>query len=246
MNIDSNQLNKKVVIIMALTPLDTINGIFSLIFIVLSTIVGIKVALKYFETKRTTPLWIGIAWIIIPSPWYGSAASFIYALITGTGLPLQIYLLIGNVVLVFFMVFLIAGFTDHYLQNYKKLLVILFLLNGIIFEIILNYYIIFDPNAIGELHGAIDIEYKGIWRVYLISQILLILIIGSLIAISSIRSDNSGIKMRGVFLLLAFISFTIGAIMDAALELTIITLTIARIILISSAIEFDFGFILPK
>jgi hypothetical protein len=44
------------------------NGIFSLVFICLSTIVGLKVALRYIKTRKTTPLYIGIAWIIIVSP----------------------------------------------------------------------------------------------------------------------------------------------------------------------------------
>ena len=72
------------------------------------------------------------------------------------------------------------------------------------------------------------------------------LIPGILIARESLKSDDKEIKLKGRFLLAAFISWTIGAIMDAALQPNIITLTIARLILISSALEFYTGFLLPE
>ena len=60
------------------------------------------------------------------------------------------------------------------------------------------------------------------------------------------KDECQEIKLKGRFLLAAFISWTIGAIMDAALQPNIITLTIARLILISSALEFYTGFLLPE
>ena len=68
---------------------------------------------------------------------------------------------------------------------------------------------------------------------------------GVLIAINSIKSDTPEIKLRGKFLLAAFISWSFGAIADATIPLTVITLPIIRIILITSAIEFYIGFVLP-
>ena len=47
-------------------------------------------------------------------------------------------------------------------------------------------------------------------------------------------------------ILLATYSFLIGAIMDAFLPLNIVTLTIARIILASSAIMYYIAFVLPN
>jgi hypothetical protein len=72
------------------------------------------------------------------------------------------------------------------------------------------------------------------------------LISGILIARQSIRSEKPEIKLKGKFLLIAFILFVIGAFADAVLLLTVITLPIIRIILISSSVLFYFGFILPK
>ena len=69
--------------------------------------------------------------------------------------------------------------------------------------------------------------------------------VGILIAINSIKSDTPEIKLRGKFLMAAFISWTFGAIADATLPLNFVTLPIIRIILITSAIEFYIGFVLP-
>ena len=184
---------------MGLTTIELVNGILSLIFIAIATIVGLKVASKYFKTKKTTQLFIGIAWILIVSPWWGSAASVLVALATGgDGLKLPAYLFIANFVTPFFIVFLIAGFTNFYFKDKQKIIVGIWLIIEIIFEIYLIYFIIVDPSVHGELHGAVDISYTGLWRIYLIVHIILILIIGTLIAVNSIKSQDTEIKFRGI------------------------------------------------
>ena len=75
--------------------------------------------------------------------------------------------------------------------------------------------------------------------------ILSTLVLGILIALNSIKAEEPEIKLRGKFLLIAFISWTVGAIFDASVPLTFVTLPIVRILLISSAIEFYIGFVLP-
>lgn len=66
----------------------------------------------------------------------------------------------------------------------------------------------------------------------------MLLITGILFGKESLGSKNPEIRLKGYFLIAAFILWSIGAIFDAALPLTVITLTIARLILISSAVEF--------
>ena len=113
-------------------------------------------------------------------------------------------------------------------------------------EIYIFYALNTNPDSLGTLNEIVDIEYKGILRYYLVSIIIIILISGILIARQSIRSEKLEIKLKGKFLLIAFILFVIGAFADAVLLLTVITLPIIRIILISSSVLFYFGFILPK
>jgi len=225
--------------------IDILNGVFSIIFVVISTIVGLITVSKYFKSKTKTTLYIGLAWILIVCPWWPSSLSVLSALLTGQGLSLVMYLFIGNVFVPVFIFFLVAGFTEIYFKDKRKILLGIFALIGVTIEIYLIYFLIVDPSVLGELQGVVDIEFRGLLRIYLISTILIVLILGVLIAYNSIKAENPEIKLRGKFLMAAFISWTFGAIADATLPLTIITLPIIRIILISSAIEFYIGFILP-
>ena len=230
---------------MVLTTLDLINGLFSIIFVAISTLVGLTIASKYIKSKLRTLLFIGIAWILIVSPWWPSSASVILALATGEGLSLEMYLLLGNLFTPVFMFFLVAAFTEIYYNDKQKIILIIFAIIGILIEIYLVYFIIVDPCVLGELQGIVDIEFRGLLRIYLLIDILLVLVLGFLIALNSLRTETPEIKLRGKFLMLAFISWTVGAIADASLPLNFITLTIIRIVLITSAIEFYIGFILP-
>ncbi|MFX0073637.1 MAG: hypothetical protein ACFFAO_21375, partial [Candidatus Hermodarchaeota archaeon] len=51
---------------------------------------------------------------------------------------------------------------------------------------------------------------------------------------------------KGKLLLIAVISFCIGGFLDASMPTTALTLILFRLLLISSAIEFYWGFILPS
>jgi len=231
---------------MVVATIDILNGVFSIIFVVISTIAGLIIASKYFKSKIKTLLYIGIAWILIVCPWWPSSASVLSALATGKGLTLENYLLLGNLFVPVFIFFLMAAFTEIYYNDKQKLVLGIFGIIGVIVEIYFLYFLIIDPSVHGELQGVVDIEFRGFLRIYLIFSILVVCVLGILIAINSIKSDTPEIKLRGKFLMAAFISWTFGAIADATIPLTVITLPIIRIILITSAIEFYIGFILPN
>ena len=64
-------------------------------------------------------------------------------------------------------------------------------------------------------------------------------------SILSIKSDNSEHRLRGIFLSITLVIFVFGAIFDA-LELSIIVLTIVRLLMIFSAFTFYIAFVLPN
>ncbi len=227
-------------------PVEILNGIFSIIFILLSIIVGLTMIIKYFEYKQRTLLFFGFTWIGLTSPWLPSTISFLKALITSTGLTPATYFLIGNIAAPIIILIWIIAFTDLKYKDKQKIFIIVYVIIGIFFEVYLIYFIINDPNVIGELSGILDVRYKSVALIYAVFIVLNVLITGILIARDSLKSEEQEIKLKGRFLLVAFISWTIGAIMDAALDPNIVTLTIARLILISSALEFYCGFLLPE
>jgi hypothetical protein len=58
--------------------------------------------------------------------------------------------------------------------------------------------------------------------------------------------DSPLVQWKGRFLLVSFILFAVGAIGDALIELTAISLIIIKIILIFSSLFYYIGFIMPK
>ena len=81
---------------------------------------------------------------------------------------------------------------------------------------------------------------------YLVIALLISVTMGILIAKESIKSDDPDVKLKGKFILLAFIIFLIAAALDALLPITFIALPIVRILLISTAILFYIGLFTPE
>jgi len=230
---------------MTLTPFEILNGTFSLIFVIVSLIVGLIIASKYFQVKNRTLLLVGITWIGLTTPWLPSTISFLAYLITESGFSPVIYFTIGNIASPVILVIWIIAFTDLKFKKRQTLIVSVYSILGVAYEIYLVSFLIINPSVIGELTGIFDVTYKGVVLLFALFIVINMLVSGVLFGQESLRSKDATIRLKGKFLIVAFISWCIGAIMDAALELNIITLTIARVILISSAIEFYIGFILP-
>ena len=231
---------------MALTLLETLNGTFSLIFVIVSLLVGLFIASKYFQYKNRTLLLVGITWIGLTTPWLPSTISFIVYLATSSGLTPVIYFTIGNIASPLILVIWIFAFTDLKFKGRQKLLIWIYSIIGVAYEVYLVFFLVTNPAVIGELTGIFDVTYKGVVLIFALFIVVNLLITGILFGRESLRSKDPTLRLKGKFLIVAFISWCIGAIMDAALPLNIVTLTIARIILISSAFEFYIGFILPR
>ena len=58
-------------------PLDYANGILGLIFVIITMIVGFSIVVKYIKNKNINLLYVGLAWILMCSGWYGTSVSFI-------------------------------------------------------------------------------------------------------------------------------------------------------------------------
>ena len=166
-------------------------------------------------------------------------------LMTETGLSDVLYFTIGNIASPIIMIIWILAFLDLKEYHNKKLILTIYAVLGVLYEIYLVYFLIVDPSVIGSLTSVLDVTYRGLVMVWALFIVLNLIVTGVILGRDSMKSDNAEIKWKGRFLLIAFISWSLGAILDAALPLTFITLTIARIILISSAVEFYLGFILP-
>lgn len=128
----------------------------------------------------------------------------------------------------------------------RNLIVGIFIIEGILFEIYFLLNLFTNPSAIGEFSGNFDMNYKLWVNIFLFSLFIIFLITDSMLAWESFKSDDPEVKLRGKLLFLAFYSFIIGSILDIFSATSILLLKIAKLILISSAFEFYCGFILPN
>ncbi|MBD3339741.1 MAG: hypothetical protein GF353_11570 [Candidatus Lokiarchaeota archaeon] len=230
-----------------LNALQFLQGSLALTFVLISMFVGIKLLLKYAKFKQKTLLYAGITWIFIVSPWFNTAINFIYVLVSGNSVSVQLYLLLGYIWVPLPLISWIILFTDLKYKEKQVPIVLITIIQGIIYEIVFIYFIIIDYTVVGTMQGVFNDELTVFFIVYILAIMIIVLISGSIFALETIKSDKPDIRLKSKFLLLAWIFFFVGAILDAGLfQFTAILLIIVRILLITSAIEFYFGFFLPE
>ncbi|MFX1498434.1 MAG: hypothetical protein ACFFBH_12985 [Promethearchaeota archaeon] len=233
---------------MVLTPLQILNGSFSLAFVCISVIIGILFLVKYQKYKSKLILLFGFILLTLISSWYASSSSFIIALLTeGTGymaVP-YIYFIIGIVPLPITAYIWTVALTDLLYQNKKRLLRMIFLALGIIVEVIFFIFLFINPTLIGQVTSPVDAEYDLFITIYQFFLVIYMLFTGIQFGRESLKDEDPVIKLKGKLLIAAFISFVAGAILEILSGISIAIMIIARIILISSSIEFYGGFMLP-
>ncbi|MFX0036448.1 MAG: hypothetical protein ACFE9I_12515 [Candidatus Hermodarchaeota archaeon] len=231
---------------MSISPLDIVNGVFSIIFVLISLFVGFIILSRYFKYKERIYLMVGMTWVLISEPWWPSTVSFLIALSNGVGIPSEVYFLIGNIFIPLAVIFWMLAFTEFLYTEKRKLILLIFTIVGIIFEILFFTFLFVDPSLIGELNGPVDVNYNSFIMVFLISYLLIVVISGFLFANLSLKSKDSEVKLKGKLLIIAYITFLVGALLDSAITLNEVIIIITRLILITSSICWWGGFLLPK
>ncbi len=233
---------------MPLEPLILLNGVFGLIFVIISIILGLIITSKYFKTKNKNMLCVGLTWIFMISGWYGTSASFLVALIMGNeGLSFQMILLINFIPLPAGLFLWLIATTNFLYKEKQKIILLVFSVITVFYYITFLYIVFTDPSIIGYKISAVDTTgHFSFLLIYVVFFVLTFLITGVKFALETMKFEDREMKLKGKLLLLAFPSFCIGAILDAMMPTTALTLVIFRLLLISSAIEFYSAFIMPK
>ncbi|TFG23164.1 MAG: hypothetical protein EU529_08215 [Promethearchaeota archaeon] len=228
---------------MGLTTEMIMIGIFNLLLVLVFIIVALIIMLKYWKAKDKTFLLTGIAWFGISEPWWPATVSFLIALFTGKGLSIHAYLIINAAFLPIFLTFWL--WVMLHLMGIKKkvILIIIHLLISLILELLFFYFLFTDVSMLGTTTkmSPVDIDFGPIAQVFLAYILTVFLISGFSFAIKTLKIDEPRPKLRGKFLLLAFLLYLIGAI----LELIIYSI-INKLIILSSAIVFYIAFVMPE
>jgi len=231
---------------MDLTTLEILQGILTLIFVLISIIIGLSIISKYRLHKNRLFLLVGITWICVISPYWPDAISIITILFFNISLgePLYFFLAIAFVPLVHITWFL--AITDLIFKKYQKKIMFFMIAESIIYEIVFLYFLFTDIRLIGTQVAPFDVDWSYFIIIYLFISIIGFTITGLLFARESLRSENEEVRLKGKFLLIAFISFAIGTFFESATVLNEVSLVIIRIIVLTAAFEFYIGFTLPN
>lgn len=231
---------------MVIDPLIATNGITSLIVSIISIVIGIKLAIKYYFHKERALFLAGLTWLLMYEGWWGPSLSFLMLIFTNQPLPIGLFFIISMSLIPFGITFWMIAFTDLTWKKFQKPIIIIFIIQMIIYEIFSFYFLCTDASIIIESVGVIDANYKSFIVLFLIEIAIILITTGSLFALESLKFEKQEVRLKGIFLLIGFISLVLGSLFDVFLELEIITLIIYRLILVFSSFAFYFGFFLPK
>ena len=230
-----------------LLPLQFLQGILTLIFVVISIIIGLLIIQRYFKFKQTQLLLVGITWILLISPYWPDALTFLSILIIDTELIDPVYFFLANALLPPLYYTWGTAFANFVLKDKSKNLVLaFFVVIGLIFETsFLGVYII-NFNLIGTRITPFYVEWALFVDIFLIISILMFTITGIIFSIRALKSSDKSVHLKGIFLLIAFLTFAIGTSIDVIFTLSEITLVLARSFVIIGSISFYLGFTMPK
>jgi glucan phosphoethanolaminetransferase (alkaline phosphatase superfamily) len=233
---------------MVLTDIEMANGIAMIILDAISIALGIIIASRYRTYKNRVFLFVGFTWITLSCPWWPGAISFILVSLSMAPLTPEAYFILGNILIPIALITWLAAFTELSYPEKQKMIILLSIISSIIFYIIFFYYLGADRNMIGVLKGTnlIDVQYNTVVATYYLIILILLLLTGFLFARESMKSENPEIRLKGKLLLVAFLLYVIGAMLDTILPLEIPTLILFRGFELASAIVFYFAFILPN
>ena len=241
---------------------DILQGSLSLIFVLISFVIGVSIISKYGKFKSRLYILVGLTWLMLSTIWLPEAGSFLMSLIIQQTLPIEWYFIIGNVFVPAALICWITAYTDMINKEKQKIAVVLILIFSIVFEGLFFYYFFLDINLLGEINPlrpfSADLGY--FLTILLLISFLILFVTGFKFARKSIRSENKEVRLKGKLLQFAFIAFTIAALLekvarsilvgtvfpDPTILLLSVILVIVRVLLILSAIAFYGGFLLPR
>ena len=241
---------------------DILQGSLSLIFVIISFIIGFTIISKYGKNKNRLYILVGLTWFMLSTLWLPEAISFLMSLFIQQTLAIEFYFILGNVFVPIAVFTWVYAYTDMISKDKQKLILILVLIFGIVFEVLFFYNFFLDINLIGVISPlrpfSADLGY--FLAILLLISFLILFVTGFKFARKSIKSENKDVRLKGELLQFAFVAFTIAAVLEKTARSILlgivftdptnpvlsIALVVDRLLLILSAIAFLGGFLLPN
>lgn len=237
-------------------PVVVINGIITLILLIFLTIIFIVLIKKYVQYKNRTILTTAIGFFFLFEAYWAVEVAFFWYLFTNSGIPYEVYFIIGYAFYPICTGGLLTFLTDFLYKEKKKMIFTFSLIYFAIMET-LFFIFLFSPYnrvLIGDYTSEITIKF-GIFLLIHLFLMVLMLIIGCTFMFLDLRKSNEyELRLRGNLSLLGMLLFIIGMTIDTVVYNTLepiyegaISIRIlARVFLLFSAIFFYGSFILPE
>ncbi|MHA1507236.1 MAG: hypothetical protein ACTSO6_00870 [Promethearchaeota archaeon] len=240
---------------------DILQGSLSLIFVLISFIIGVTIIFKYGKNKNRLYILVGLTWLSLSTLWLPEASSFLMSLFIQQTLAIEWYFILGNVFVPVALICWVTAYTDMVNKAKQKVAVGLVLIFSVVFEGLFFFHFFLDINLIGIISPlrpfSADLGY--FLAILLFISFLILFITGLKFARKSIKSENKDVRLKGKLLQYAFIAFTVAAVIEKSVRSLLIgtvfpdptilflsvILVVMRLLLISSAIAFYGGFLLP-
>ena len=192
---------------------------------------------------------MGIAWIGMALPNIPEVIEFFILIIdkpVNNEIVIFSYFILNIALIPLFMLLWLSAFLDllNIGKKVKYLILVVYIIVSSVFEVIFFYYYFTDLSFFGTFSGPFVDEWSLSVNLFIAAYISLVLITGLIFAHESLKANDSEIKLKGKILLIAFILFAIGAILDVISALVVINI-VARLIMVISSWLFYVGFVLP-
>lgn len=202
-------------------------GIFTLIYIIVSLFVALKIMAKYLEIRDKIFLYAGLSYFGISIPWMGVALNFISIVFFNTIPSMELHFFVhGAIPPLTLWLWIVFNLKLSYIRPKKQKIIII---------------ISFIITIINE----IQVDYAPFSELYLLTMAIIMISIGFSLGFRSLRSDKKRIRLKGKLMISSFLL----ACVSYALEIFIPVIAIiilARILVMFTAILFYGGYILPK
>lgn len=232
---------------MVLSDLEFLQGILTLVTVLVSSILGISIMSRYKKTQQVELLLVGATWILIVSGYWPDAVNFISSIVFSTLIDDTLYLVLATAFYAPIHVIWMRVITELLYKEHQKKIMSFFWIEAVIYEIILVGLFLINPLLVGDREAPFYAVFSPIVMIYFLFSLILFIITGIIFSRFYLKSTSTEIHRKGYFLLAAFTCFLIGiSIDDFITPVTPITLVIARLFLMIAGLEFYFGFTKTK
>ncbi|MFX1339277.1 MAG: hypothetical protein ACFFDK_11765 [Promethearchaeota archaeon] len=228
-----------------LPEIELFHGIFTLINVIISIVIGLRIASKYVEYKRKELLTVGLSLTFGGSVYWSSVIAFITIIFfnyepgLAFHMAFHIFPPIGLLLWIYSISLLL------YPKSLKKIVVI-FTVICMVYEFFLLYYLLTDPSLLGRRTGIILNETYLLINSFLLFSVSVIVITTVLFTRQSLKSDDPRIRWKGKFIFIGTILFLIAGTIGIIIPDSPVQIVLTRTIYIIGSIASYIGWLLPE